>query len=240
MQQEMGQKIIFIRHGATQGNVEHRYVGTTDEALCPESVQALTRQRAFWQSNLEGTPLLFVSPYLRARQTADILFPGIKQHVIDAYAECSFGEFEYKNYEQLKEHSHYQRYIDSGGETGFPGGETKSAYTKRVLDGFRTMLLQGQKLQASGEAAKTIVVVAHGGTIMALLDVLSKPHQDYFCWQVKPGMGVIGSLESNENKRNKTDVEGTDFDNKYSVSARPCIWRPTVVVASDSGNRVAD
>lgn len=242
MRYEREQTIVFIRHGATKGNLERRYVGTTDEALLSESVQELVTRRSFWQSYMEAAPLLFVSPYLRARQTADILFPRIRQHVIEAYAECNFGAFEYKNYEQLKNHPQYQRYIDSGGEAGFPGGESKTDYTKRVLHGFETMLQQCQRMRESGEIAQphTIVVVAHGGTIMALLDVLSVPHQDYFSWQVKPGMGVIGILKRNDEKRNRIDVEGTDFHCRDCVSARPYIWRPTVVVASDSGNRVAD
>ena len=29
----------------------------------------------------------------------------------------------------------------------------------------------------------TIIIVAHGGTIMALMDQLSEPHKDYFDWQ---------------------------------------------------------
>ena len=27
-------KIVLIRHGATAGNIEKRYIGTTDEPLC--------------------------------------------------------------------------------------------------------------------------------------------------------------------------------------------------------------
>lgn len=42
----------------------------------------------------------------------------------------------------------------------------------------------------------TIIIVAHGGTIMALLDQLSEPHKDYFDWQVKPGEGIAGWLEA--------------------------------------------
>ena len=32
-------------------------------------------------------------------------------------------------------------------------------------------------------------VVAHGGTIMSILDGYSVPHQDYYTWQVKNGEG---------------------------------------------------
>ena len=58
----------------------------------------------------------------------------------------------------------------------------------------------------------TIIIVAHGGTIMALLDQLSEPHKDYFDWQVKPGEGVAGILSVNEDRNivitNTVRIEG--------------------------------
>ena len=43
----MKAKIVLIRHGMTQGNQEHRYVGTTDEGMLPESVEELGDGRRF-------------------------------------------------------------------------------------------------------------------------------------------------------------------------------------------------
>ena len=34
--------IYLIRHGMTEGNKKQRYIGTTDEPLCPEGKAALT------------------------------------------------------------------------------------------------------------------------------------------------------------------------------------------------------
>lgn len=219
-------RILLIRHGMTQGNKEHRYVGTTDEGLLPESVEQLRGMREFWQEqalikdrtdilcdksaivgnptakpceesgkNAVGNLTVYVSPYLRAKQTADILFPGIKQVEIAEFAECRFGAFEYKNYAELNGNADYQRFIDSGGTTAFPGGESRAEFKERVMRGFDKMLAAVEESQPY-----TIVVVAHGGTIMALMDQLSEPHKDYFDWQVKPGEGVAGILSVNEDR----------------------------------------
>lgn len=239
-------KIVLIRHGMTQGNKEHRYVGTTDEELLPESVEQLRGRQEFWQEqvfmkdgagilcdrpvfvgnstvnlceesvkNVVGNLTVYVSPYLRAKQTADILFPDAKQVEIVEFAECRFGTFEYKNYTELNGNPDYQRFIDSGGTTAFPSGESRAEFTERVMRGFEKLLAdveEKQRLtQDSGNLNEsktrkmltetesvqpyTIVVVAHGGTIMALMDQLSEPHKDYFDWQVKPGEGVAGWLE---------------------------------------------
>lgn len=212
-------RILLIRHGMTQGNKEHRYVGTTDEELLPESVEQLRGMREFWQEQVSmkdvaGNLTVYVSPYLRAKQTTDILFPGAKQVEIAEFAECRFGDFEYKNYAELNGNPDYQRFIDSGGTTAFPGGESRAEFTERVMRGFEKLLAdveEKQRLtQDSGNLNEsktrkmltetesvqpyTIVVVAHGGTIMALMDQLSEPHKDYFDWQVKPGEGVTGIL----------------------------------------------
>lgn len=48
----MKAKIVLIRHGMTQGNQEHRYVGTTDEGLLPESVEELRGMQEFWQKQV--------------------------------------------------------------------------------------------------------------------------------------------------------------------------------------------
>ena len=219
-------RILLIRHGMTQGNKEHRYVGTTDEGLLPESVEQLREMREVWQKQIsmkDGDGILcdrsalvsnsmvnlceengkievdnltvYVSPYLRAKQTADILFPGMKQVEIAEFAECRFGTFEYNNYAELNGNPAYQRFIDSGGTTAFPGGESRAEFTERVMQGFEKLLVDVEESQPY-----TIVVVAHGGTIMALMDQLSEPHKDYFDWQVKPGEGVAGNLGVNEDR----------------------------------------
>ena len=239
----MKAKIVLIRHGMTQGNQEHRYVGTTDEGLLPESVEELRGMQEFWQKQVpmngrtvadsvhdeieiapgkitcdqhcqksdSKEPIVYVSPYLRAKQTADILFPDAGKVEIPEFAECRFGEFEYKNYAELNGNSDYQRYIDSGGTTAFPGGETKSEFTDRVMRGFEKVFVDVESRQeqkrlrcdvssrietAHTSLSDTIIIVAHGGTIMALMDQLSEPHKDYFDWQVKPGEGIAGWLEA--------------------------------------------
>lgn len=63
---------LLVRHGQTAGNREHRYVGRTDEGLLPEAAAALSASpyRAF------RPQVVYCSPLLRCRQTAEILFFG--------------------------------------------------------------------------------------------------------------------------------------------------------------------
>ena len=189
-------KLWLIRHGMTKGNQEHRYVGTTDEGLLPEEKERLEARAA--DMNLHPA-IIFVSPARRCRETAACLFPGdiSKFIVVPEFMEMNFGAFEYMSWQEIDQdpdpahRAAYQRYIDSGGETAFPGGESKAEFTCRVCDGFERAVRPLMQTQ------QDIVIVAHGGTIMALMERYAEPHKPYFEWSVKPGEGyrlnVVGA-----------------------------------------------
>ena len=72
-------ELLFIRHGATEGNLHHRYIGRTDEPLCEAGVAQVETLRKQGRS----VDKLFVSPLLRTRQTAELLFPQMPYTVVD-------------------------------------------------------------------------------------------------------------------------------------------------------------
>ena len=187
-------ELYLIRHGMTLGNVEHRYIGRqTDEPLSEDGRQQLEKRKDQWAQvcRTGDMPYVFVSPMLRCRQTAEILFPQIPQIEIDPWREMDFGEFEGKNYAQLNGDPRYQAWIDSGGTLAFPGGESREAFIARCVDGMELVMEQiRQQLP--------VVAVVHGGTIMALLSHYCGG--DYFSYQVKNAEGYHLRLSIQENK----------------------------------------
>ena len=109
--------------------------------------------------------------------------------VVPEFMEMNFGAFENMTWQEIDQdpdpahRAAYQRYIDSGGETAFPGGESKAEFTRRVCDGFE------RAVRPRIQEHQDIVIVAHGGTIMALMERYAEPHKPYFEWSVKPGEG---------------------------------------------------
>lgn len=174
-------KLYMIRHGATKGNREKRYVGSTDESLLEDAAAKLRGKK------LPPVEEVYVSPLKRCRETAAILYPAHRQIVVEDFRECDFGAFEYKNYEELNGDPDYQRFIDSMGRTAFPGGEDRNAFQKRCVAAFQSILAKKRN--------RDIALVVHGGTIMALLDWYSHPHQDYFSWQTGNGSGFVTEVE---------------------------------------------
>lgn len=183
-------KVILLRHSITEGNKKKRYIGITDEPLCQEGI-ALIQQKNYPQG-----AQLFASPLKRCVQTASILYPGQLIHTIDDLSECDFGEFENQNYMELADNPHYQEWIDSNGQLPFPGGESREEFKKRCLRGFERAVTYGIR-----EDVPSIAIVAHGGTIMSIMEEYAQPSADYYHWQVSNGCGYMVQLDVQEWKR---------------------------------------
>ena len=177
---EQCMKLTFIRHGKTQGNLESRYVGRTDQPLCAEGCEELLTRKA--AGEYPAAPLIvFVSPLLRCRESASIIFPSALQIPVAEFTECDFGEFEMKNYEELDGNPVYQAWIESGGTAPFPNGESMSQMKARALRGFYRVMEQ-----TGGNDACFVV---HGGTIMAILSQIAGG--DFYDYQVENGECII-------------------------------------------------
>lgn len=175
-------KITFIRHGMTLGNALHQYIGITDQPLCPEGKTAIEEIRS--SGLYPETDLVYVSPLIRCRQTAETLFPVAEQVIVEGLREMNFGVFEQRSYIDMEHDDVYQNWVSGKCEGPIPEGEKKSDFTDRCCAAFLELLQQ-----LSAEKKESLVFVIHGGTIMALLSRFGKPAKDYYDWYVKNGHG---------------------------------------------------
>jgi alpha-ribazole phosphatase len=186
---------ILIRHGATKSNKEHRYLGKTDESLSREGeIQLVEYKKLQLYPNID---FLFTSPMKRCIQTAEILYPKLQPVEIKEWKEMDFGVFEGKNYMELQGDKRYQAWIDSNGTLPFPGGESREKFIARCDKGFQNMIEKVKQMKED-EGQKTIGMIVHGGTIMALLSKYSKG--DYFDYQVANGKGYACTVKNFDTK----------------------------------------
>jgi alpha-ribazole phosphatase len=174
-------KITLIRHGKTEGNLEKRYIGITDEQLCKEGEEEILA-KAYPQADI-----VFSSPLFRAVETAAFIYPGQEIYTIDEFKETNFGEFEGKSYKELSDNPKYKEWIASGGDMPFPGGESKAEANRRTMEGFKKLM------ERIGDN-ENISVVAHGGTIMAILSELFGG--EYYSYHVENGEGYTFEISS--------------------------------------------
>ncbi|SHJ58825.1 histidine phosphatase family protein [Parasporobacterium paucivorans] len=178
----------FIRHAMTEGNLLKRYIGITDEPLCSEGRFSLNGKK------YPKAQIVFVSPMLRCRETAGIIYPDVEHIILEELRECDFGLFENKNYRELSGSPEYQEWIDSGGKKDFPEGEALDTFRKRSAEAFA--LIVRESLQ---NHCPDVAVVTHGGVIMNIMEQFAVPEKDFYSWYVENAEGYL--VETDENRR---------------------------------------
>lgn len=176
-------KVYLLRHGRTAYTDQHRYQGRRDIPLSPEG-EAELREAGFLPE------LVWVSPLSRARRTAELLFPGVEQRVEPELVEMDFGAFEGRSYRDMEDDRDYRAWVDGGCWGRCPGGEDRPGFCKRVCAAVGKLVDQ-----ALAEDRAELVVVAHGGVLMAAMEGFALPEKDYFDWQTTPGGGYLLSAE---------------------------------------------
>lgn len=176
----------FIRHGETRGNAEGRYIGRTDLPIMLESAEEL---RAL---SLDGVypdiDMLYSSPLKRALQSANVIYPGQPLKLVDAFAEYDFGVFEGKTAAEIADDPAFKAWA-AGKADGVPGGESNSAFTARVCEGLREVVLD-----MSDNGYSHAAVILHGGVIMRLFSAAALPRRRAPEWRCDPGRGFTARV----------------------------------------------
>ncbi len=174
-------QLIFIRHGATAGNLEKRYIGSTDEPLCDVGVAQV---KALRKHNFQAD-FLYVSPMLRTRQTAELLFPKMDYTFVNDFRETDFGLFEGKTAAELSDSSKYQAWVESMCLDPIPQGESVTDFKARCCSAF-------EKIMKSIPDNSCAAFVVHGGVIMSILEAYTEPKIDFYDYHIGNGE-YIGS-----------------------------------------------
>lgn len=192
-------RLELIRHGETVLQKEHRYQGVTDAPLSPPGRDVLHPAGALPER-------VVVTPLRRTRETAELLFPGVPQLVIPGLQEMNFGRFEGKNYLEMENDPDYRTWVDGMCLGRCPGGESKAEYVRRVTRAFAALLDQ-----ALEQRWKDCVIVAHGGTQMAVLERFAVEKKDYYSWQLPCGHGYRLDAAQWQTERKLEVLGQTDY-----------------------------
>lgn len=172
-------EVYLLRHGETEYNAQKRYQGMHDIPLS-ESGKAMLRRADV------TVDTVYVSPLVRARQTASILFPDAKQVVCEPLREMDFGAFEGRSADEMKEDAQYRAWVDGNCEGVTPGGESMAIFAERTCAEFERLMER-----ALEEKRERLVILAHSGTQMAVLGRFAQPQRPYFEWFGPFGGGYV-------------------------------------------------
>ena len=185
-------RVWLIRHGLTALGEQGRYQGRLDDGLSKAGRAAL-RPADFTPAHV------WVSPARRARETAALLFPDAEQRVVPALREMDFGDFEGRSWREMENNAAYRAWVDGGCTGRCPNGEDKAVFCARVNAAFSAILARER---GSGE----LVIVAHGGTQMAILERWGETARAYWQWQRPCGCGWLLETEADGGLRVAEEV----------------------------------
>lgn len=169
-------RLVLLRHGESQWNLENRFTGWVDVPLSPKGIeeakQAGEKLRGFTFDRA------FTSVLSRANETLRIVLETIGQTQIPIEKDKALNERMYGDLQGLNKAETAKKYGEAqvkiwrrSYDVKPPGGESLKDTAERALPYYEKMikpyLLQGQ----------TIIVAAHGNSLRALvmeLDRLSK------------------------------------------------------------------
>ena len=174
-------KIHLIRHGLTEGNLKQQYIGSTDLPLAAAGVAEL--QRLKQEIDYPKVDMVYSSPMLRCKQSANILYPGKDTVLVDNLREIDFGEFEGKTANELESNPAYADWA-AGRISAAPGGEENTEFAKRLCIGLNEIV---RDMMAKG--AEHAAVIMHGGAIMMLLASCAVPRKSMVEWTCPAGGG---------------------------------------------------
>ncbi len=178
-------RVLFIRHGATPGNEEKRYIGRTDECLSELGIQ---QALSIWDRQFQPN-FLFVSPARRTIQTAELAFPGAFYVEEPGLWETDFGIFEGKTAQELSGDSRYQAWVDSNCTAPIPQGESIDDFKARCVEAF-------QRCMSTVPDGRSVAFVIHGGAIMAVMEALAQPKKSFYDYHIPNGKWMVCIYEN--------------------------------------------
>ena len=169
--------IHLIRNMPCEGNLQGRYIGRTESPLGTSGIVQLAKLKAEYE--YPKAAQFFASPSTRCVDTLKILYPEADPEVIFEMAECDFGDWENKTAEPG-----FLQWLEGGGMTAPPNGESSPVFVQRVCAGFEMLV---QNLMARGETQA--VLVTHAGVLTSILAAYGIPRAKPYDWMCEPGCG---------------------------------------------------
>jgi 2,3-bisphosphoglycerate-dependent phosphoglycerate mutase len=169
-------RLVLLRHGESQWNLENRFTGWVDVPLSPRGVEEAKNAG----EKLKGFTFdrAFTSVLSRANETLRLVLEAIAQTAIPIEKDKALNERMYGELQGLNKAETAKKYGDDqvkiwrrSYDVKPPGGESLKDTAERVLPYYET------KIKPCVLKGETILIAAHGNSLRALvmqLEHLSK------------------------------------------------------------------
>lgn len=153
-----GTRVILIRHGETEANVQQLWYGALDAPLTPrgEAQVAATAERLAAHHARSPIDAFYVSPLPRARTTAAAIVAstGLPAVTEDDLAEFSLGDWEGRALDDLRDQEQLWVRWDADPAFAPPNGESPVSFLQRATNAVRRL--------ACRHPGGQVLIVSHG------------------------------------------------------------------------------
>ena len=166
-------KLVLVRHGQSQWNLENRFTGWVDVPITPLGEQEAHRAG----KELKGIKfdVAFTSELLRANQTLDVILEEIGQKNLPVKKDKALNERHYGDLQGLDKAETAKKYGDAqvhiwrrSFDIKPPNGESLKDTADRTLPYFNKFILP------AATAGQNVLVSAHGNSLRAIIMDLEK------------------------------------------------------------------
>ncbi len=190
-------KLILIRHGESQWNLENRFTGWVDVPLSPKGIE---------EANAAGKKLTgftfdraFSSVLARANETLRLILEAIGQTAIPIEKDKALNERMYGELQGLNKAETVKKFGDEqvkiwrrSYDVRPPGGESLKDTAERVLPYFDSRI---KPFVLKGE---TILIAAHGNSLRALVMQLEQlTREQVLELNIPTGAPLLYELDNN-------------------------------------------
>ena len=166
-------KLLLVRHGQSQWNLENRFTGWVDVSITPLGAQEAERAgRELKDLKFDAA---FTSELKRAQETLAIILKENAAPAPPIEKDLALNERHYGDLQGLNKVETAKKYGDAqvhiwrrSFDVRPPGGESLKDTAERTLPYFKSRILPLVK------AGKTVLIVAHGNSLRAIVMDLEK------------------------------------------------------------------
>lgn len=166
-------KLVLVRHGQSQWNLENRFTGWVDVDITEKGAEEARRAGR----ELRGIKfdLAFTSDLKRAQQTLKIILEEVGQSGLPTEKDQALNERHYGDLQGLNKAETAKKYGDAqvhiwrrSFDVNPPNGESLKDTAARTLPYFE------KKILPQAAAGKNVLVAAHGNSLRAIVMGLEK------------------------------------------------------------------
>ncbi len=199
-------KLVLVRHGQSQWNLENRFTGWVDVPMTEKGEQEAHRAADIIKD--VKFDRAFTSVLKRAHQTLDIILEDIGQTGIPTEKDKAINERHYGDLQGLNKAETARKFGEKqvhiwrrSFDVKPPGGESLKDTAERAIPYFESKILPEVK------AGKNVLVSAHGNSLRAIvmhLDKLSK--EEVLKLNIATGAPITYEIDSEGAILSKTEA----------------------------------